>query len=235
MAQLVKKNMRNIAVICSAAVLMLIGSTMAFFSSTDGTTNRLISKQHFDIKLTEENWHPESGINILPGDILDKDPRITNNGVKAYVFLRVSVPCASPALEYETGTNQGKIERAADTTPLIPLYKFVVNDMSSSAHSEFQLVHTNCWKLLENSPVIHNGCYVYIYAYTDTTGALRSLDRGETTEEPLFDAVKLCNYNETFDGTEESILVEALGIQSDNLEIADLTPENVWTLVGNKG
>ncbi|GEM_PF-2621657 len=235
MVQLTKMNMRNIAVICSAAVLMLIGSTMAYFSSSDRTTNRLTAWWHFDIVLTEEHWNPEDGIYVLPGDIIEKDPRIVNNGISAYVFLRVSVPCASPASEYETGTNQGKIERAANAEPLMPLYKFVTNGIHASAYNDFQMVHTSCWKLLYDFPALKDGYYIYTYAYTDVKGNLRPLDNGETTEYPLFDAIKLCNFNETYDGTEKSILVEALGIQSDNLEITDPTPENVWTLLKNRG
>ena len=235
LVQFTKRNVRNIAVICAAAVLMLIGSTMAYFTSFDETTNRLTSWGSLDILLTETNWDPGSGVDALPGDTLPKNPKITNQGVAAYVFLRVTVPCGSPVIEYETGEHAGGMEYAADNTAPIPLYKFVANGSAALPATTVQAVYSNCWTLLEHYPILQNGCYVYVYAYTDTAGNLRSLDRGESTEQPLFDAVKLCNYNETFAETDGSIWVEALGIQRDNLDLAVQSPETIWALLGSRG
>lgn len=64
------------------------------------------------------------------------------------------------------------------------------------------------------------------------------LGTSETTDKPLFDAVKLCNFNENSSITgDQSVIVEALGIQSENLGLAEseMTPEKVWEPLGKRG
>ena len=57
------------------------------------------------------------------------------------------------------------------------------------------------------------------------------LGTAEATPETLFDAVKLCNFNENSSVTgTQSILVEAVGIQSENLGLSEINPETVWQL-----
>ncbi len=234
-----KTKLRNIAAICSAAVLMLIGSVMAYFSSKDEASNRLTAWWRFDITLTEENWDPDSGESVVPGDILPKDPKITNGAASAYVFMKVTVPCVSPEIEHENGDNAGKIRETISAENPIPLYKFGVKSGDSYLFDENlntnQKVNTG-WTLLNGMPKQQGNYYIYVYAYTDGD-ALKRMDRMQTTETPLFDAVKICNFNEASGLMEKdmSILVEARGIQCDNLEIVSPTPENVWALLADRG
>ena len=223
------RHIRTAALIISAAVLTLISSVMAYFSSSDETTNRLTAAWNFSITLTEENWDPQNGVNALPGDIIPKDPRILNNGITAYVFLRVTVPCDKPQVEKPSGDID--IENT-----VIPLYKFIAGVNCDETYTAAQAYNDSCWTQI-GTPQTENGKCVYVYAYTDN-GAMKQLEMGETTETPLFDSVKLCNFNEKPFGDDDkviggnqNILVEALGIQSDHLGLDDLTPEKVWGLL----
>ena len=56
---------RSFASPLALIVIMFIGSTIAYFTSTDAVINRLQSS-NFDIILTESNWNPADGQNLMP-------------------------------------------------------------------------------------------------------------------------------------------------------------------------
>ena len=59
-----------------------------------------------------------------------------------------------------------------------------------------------------------NDKYIYVYAYTDGAN-LNPLHQNEITN-PLFDKLKLWNFNESYDQNNyHGVRVEALGIQTD--------------------
>ena len=75
--KLQKKHFISLAVLLSALALVVVGSIMAFFSSTDQTTNKFIGSR-FDISLIEPHWNPDTAKRVVPGDELDKDPQVIN-------------------------------------------------------------------------------------------------------------------------------------------------------------
>lgn len=66
----------------AAGCIMLagIGSTLAYYTDTGRVTNTLsfVGPQGIAGTLTEPNWDPEKGVNVLPNEELPKDPQVTN-------------------------------------------------------------------------------------------------------------------------------------------------------------
>ena len=56
-------------------MLLLVLLTLAFFTSFDEVTNAFEGGR-VDIVLKEENWNPQNAKKIVPGKVLDKDPKI---------------------------------------------------------------------------------------------------------------------------------------------------------------
>ena len=109
MTQIKKKYIKIFAAICSAAALMLISSTIAYFTSTDVVTNKFVSSR-LDIVLTETKWNPQAAGEVMPGDELDKNPQVMNmERIDAYVFLRVTVPCDTEMVDNNDGSPKGTI------------------------------------------------------------------------------------------------------------------------------
>lgn len=224
-------HIRSLLVVCAAAVLLAVGSSVAFFSSRDESTNRF-SSGGFDILLTETDWDPNAARNVVPGDELPKNPQVTNNApTPGYIFFRVTVPADTLVVENDAGEPLG----AADQ---VPMYKFMVRDgegyAADTSLTAAQRVRS-AW-LPVGSPVYSaaDKAYVYVYAYA-AAGVLVPLAEGQTTE-PLFDKLRIWNFNESYDPEQNhSVLVEAFGIQAD---LPDHTAEQIaeiWTLASGGG
>lgn len=149
--KLQKKHFKSLAVIASVTALVVISSTMAFFSSNDNTTNKFIGTR-FDISLTETKWDAEQAKEVIPGQELDKNPQITNKEqTEGYVFLRVTVPCDTQMVDNDDGTPMD----SALTN--VPMYKFMISAgtnpetyLSDTEFSPKQKVHSH-WKLIDDS------------------------------------------------------------------------------------
>ena len=233
MARIKKEQIKSLAVVCSAAVLAVIGSTMAYFTSTDQVTNQLIGSR-FDITLTETKWSPDKGRNVVPGDELDKNPQIVNEErTTGYVFMRVTVPCDSQMVDNDDGTPLGSKKEN------VPMYKFMVHIAGDvyridETFSPAQAVNSY-WTLLHEGNNTYtsfdseNDMYEYVYAYA-INGSLIPLAKGETTE-PLFDKLQLWNFNEEYDpGKSHSVEVTAFGIQADLPGYSADLIEDIWEL-----
>ena len=75
------KYFKSMAVLISAAALVVVGSIMAYFTSNDEITNKFVGSR-FDIFLTETKWDAEKAKNVVPGDELDKNPQITTGDLR---------------------------------------------------------------------------------------------------------------------------------------------------------
>ena len=234
-----RTHIRTFSFICSVAVLAVISSIMAYFTSTDAVTNKLVGSQ-FDIILVETKWNPEKAREVLPGDELDKNPQVINNErTDAYVFLRVTVPCDTEMVDNNNGTPAGTIGENSR----VPMYKFMVSqgtapetyivDETLSAkqevHSHWVLVNGNNDYTSYNS---EKQQYVYVYGYSEDGTSLTPLKKGEITE-PLFDKLQLWNFSdrEFESNNDHSVKVEALGIQAD---LPNLTANNIseiWAIL----
>ena len=241
MAKQRKKNIRLLVVLGSAVVLVLIGSTMAYFTSTDAVTNKFISSS-FDITLTETKWNAEKAKNVIPGDELDKNPQVINNEeTDGYIFLRVTVPCDTQMIDNDDGTQLGAISTN------VPLYKFMISNENNPEKyiynenfSAEQTAH-NHWKLVNDTGKDYTKYiettqqYVYVYAYA-SGNELTPLKKGEVTE-PLFDKLHLWNFSEKgFDiNQSHSVRVEALGIQASLSGYTANQISEIWAILEGGG
>ena len=137
-----KKKKRSpglIAGIILVGLMIVLLVTLAMFMSYDEVTN-VFQAGKLDIVLTEPNWKPSKAVNIVPNAVLDKDPYITNNEVKACVFLKVTVPYATVQIENNSNSKGSLLEQTANDTIFedVPMYKFVV-DTSKSAYTTSSL------------------------------------------------------------------------------------------------
>ena len=107
-----KKNIITIFSIVIALGILITGGILAYLTDTDQKTN-VFTVGSVKINLTEENWNPTSGEDILPGDEISKDPKIDNVGKNsAYVYIKVEQPSVTLANNTEGGlfdytTNSG--------------------------------------------------------------------------------------------------------------------------------
>ena len=139
------------------------GLTMAYMSDKDQATN-VITVGDVTVDLTETNWKPETGVNILPRTEVAKNPEVTNTGsVDAWIFLKVK----SPKKNIITVDNKTKRKKpAAD----VELFSFTPNSK---------------WELVSKTD---KGSEVeYVYGYKDIV-------KTKEKTQSLFDSVTMVNY-----------------------------------------
>ncbi len=103
--------MKKKKTIIAAAILLLvllIGGAIAYFTDTDNATN-VFTIGNIDIILNEDNWDADAAQNVMPGDVIAKDPTIKNNSAAngAYVFMKVEAPCSTDTQAIELFTLNG--------------------------------------------------------------------------------------------------------------------------------
>ncbi len=236
-----RKRSPILAAVIVIILLLLVILTLAFLTSFDEVTN-VFEGGHVDIVLTEEHWKPEEAKNIVPGKVLDKDPRIMNDDVTdTYVFLEVTVPYDDLEIESEADADKGA-RLSADTTA-VPLYKFIdENGNYDQTYTSAQKINTAGWMLMSGYPVqdTEKKTYRYLYAHVriDEPEKMSPLMPGVTTRKPLFNQIKLVNFNEKeFDRSRNySVKVKAYGIQANYLKENNQTtddPAEVWSILNS--
>ncbi len=188
---------KSIAVAIVLLLILLIGGMMAFFTDTDTATN-VFELGKVDIKLLEKNWNADNAKNLHPGDEVTKDPVIKNEteSTPAYVFAEVIVPCFD--------------SNDADTNVDTPL--FSLNTIGEG------------WTLISTSEInTTDKTITYVYAY-GTSSAMTSLAVGSSTP-AVFSSVTLdstlTSAQAESAGKTHNIVVNAYGIQADNLGTAE--------------
>ena len=89
-----KNKRRNSIVAIMLVAALAITGALAFLTAKDSAENKF-TVGNVDIELTEPSWVEADGENIVPGQVIAKDPTITNTGKNdAYVYMMVSVPKA---------------------------------------------------------------------------------------------------------------------------------------------
>ena len=68
-----------ILLIIAILTIIGLGSLFAYLTDTDQKTN-VFTIGSIKIELTETNWNPSNGENILPGQPINKNPKINNIG-----------------------------------------------------------------------------------------------------------------------------------------------------------
>ena len=212
-----KKHLKSLAVIASVTALIVISSTMAYFTSKDNTTNKFVGSR-FDVMLLETKWDPEKAKNVIPGEELDKNPQVTNTErANCYVYLRVTVPCDTTMVDNADGTPM-----YSSTDANVPMYKFMIKNsddtyVADETFSPNQRVNDH-WQLIDSENKGYtefdseNKDYVYVYAYAE--GNTPTIMERNVITNPLFDKLLLWNFNEKFDKNKpHDVKVEALGIR----------------------
>lgn len=84
-----KKRISLVLTAVALATLMIVGGTLAWFTDKEDITNHL-STGKVDILLEEPNFNCSTSQNVFPGDVISKDPTITNNSTRE-VYVRVKI------------------------------------------------------------------------------------------------------------------------------------------------
>ena len=185
--------------------LFFIGGTMAYFTDTTTVTNTF-TLGNVQISLSEPSYNENAALALMPGAEIDKDPTITNVGASpAYVFIKITEPCY----------NNQKI------------FTYTINAGWSIVGTAGTCVA---------STGVSTAATVYAYGTSaQMTELLTTSGNDETTA--LFDEVTLLNsltqadvvaLNEwdAINGNDIKIVVDAYGIQSENLPASDSS--SVW-------
>ena len=94
-----KKGKKIILLVIAILTIIGLGGLFAYLTDTDQKTN-VFTVGSIKIELTETNWNPSNGENILPGQPISKDPKINNIGNNpAYVYIKV----VNPIVELQSG------------------------------------------------------------------------------------------------------------------------------------
>ena len=113
---------RRILIIAAAAALVVtlvaIGVIRAYFTEVEVKENK-ITIGNISINLTEGSFDPETTYPVVPGSVVEKAPKIANDGNRdEFVLMTVTVPKAQVTLLYESGTNKGNPKtNLAENTP----------------------------------------------------------------------------------------------------------------------
>ena len=100
------KNRKLVKGIALAAVITALaaGGTAAYLTDFETATNSFTVGK-VDIDLDEPNWKPEDNTDLVPTQVIRKDPYVANKGVnEAFVYLEVSVPVRNVITVAKDGT-----------------------------------------------------------------------------------------------------------------------------------
>lgn len=174
------------------------GITMAYMTDSSQETN-VVTVGNVTVDLTETDWKPENGKDILPRASAVKNPEVTNTGsVDAWIFLKVT----SPKKNIVTVDHDTKRKLPADD---VELFSFTPNSK---------------WELLYKTD--SDTQTEYIYGYKDIVKA-------KEKTQSLFDSVTMVNYLEgSIDKNEKLTLpIEAMAVQW-NVDKADAGLKKIY-------
>ena len=136
------KNRKLVKGIALAAVITALaaGGTAAYLTDFETATNSFTVGK-VDIDLDEPNWKPEDNTDLVPTQVIRKDPYVANKGVnEAFVYLEVSVPVRNVITVAKDGTRNALAKTE--------LFSFTKN---------------KDWTQLERTEVGQNMVYTYAY------------------------------------------------------------------------
>lgn len=185
---------------CALAGAMAVGGTFAYLTDSEGSVNTFtIGKVQIDLE--EPNWHPEDTEDIVPNELIKKDPQVENTGTNlAYVFAEVKIPARNIILANPDGTRM-----EAGVHDLFT-YGTVTMDGDREQYTAGGL--NAGWSLIKSSVAVAEGYSTYIFGYNQPVG------KGEKTL-TVFDRVKFANLVEgQLDSQDVDIPVKAYAIQA---------------------
>ena len=183
----VRKNAVKALIVGGCVLSIGVGAALAYFTAQDSVTNEFTLAEALEISVEEPNWDAAQGQAIVPGQTMDKDPKLVNeSSVDAYGIMRVSVPHKT----VDVISEDGSISRAQS----VDLF-------------EYQLANPSDWTL-DSTRMSEDGAYtVYTYLYNSILG-------GNQSTSTLFNEVTLINLAEAQSITNLDILVEGFAIQA---------------------
>ena len=206
------KNKRT-ALACLGLVGILgVGGVAAYFTDSEEAVNKFTFGQ-IDIDVTEPNFDEDkTHENTLPNEVITKDPTITvaESSLDAYAFFEVTLPEVTAKVAGDDGTVSAEAKH--------PLFSYELNEG---------------WTEIGTGTNNGDGTITHVYAY-GSGSAMTALSAGESTT-ALFDEVKVLNFVEGSDFTqdEQNITVKGYAIQT--TDIGDSTsPSAIWEFVSNQ-
>ena len=219
---------RRILIIAAAAAcavtLVVVGVIRAYFTEVEVKENK-ITIGNISINLTEGSFDPETTYPVVPGSVVEKAPKIANDGNRdEFVLTTVTVPKAQVTLLDESGSNKGNPKTGLDS--IQQLFRLVAEqtdpntvlqvptisgrDIDFTYHSGSDTGEgADGWVLL-TSDTTGSDYDLYVFGYNK-----KMLPADETVT--LFDKVQLKSFidGEKKDGV--TIGVKGYGIQADYL------------------
>lgn len=219
---------RRILIIAAAAAcavtLVVVGVIRAYFTEVEVKENK-ITIGNISINLTEGSIDPETTYPVVPGSVVEKAPKIANDGNRdEFVLTTVTVPKAQVTLLDESGSNKGNPKTGLDS--IQQLFRLVAEqtdpntvlqvptisgrDIDFTYHSGSDTGEgADGWVLL-TSDTTGSDYDLYVFGYNK-----KMLPADETVT--LFDKVQLKSFidGEKKDGV--TIGVKGYGIQADYL------------------
>lgn len=196
-----KKKLAAAAAACTLAGAMAIGSTFAYLTDRQSATNTF-TVGSVKIELKEPGFNKESAENIVPNQVIQKDPTINNTGENpALVFAKVVIPKQAVYTEEQAASGDSS---AATTRELFTFLDGDGNELWTDADSNGN------WLLLEKDTTGKDSD-TYLFGYSTEVA------KGETTD-TIFDKVRYLNVVEGQVKGSLAIPVEAYAIQADNIQ-----------------
>ena len=184
---------------------LVITGAFALLTAKDSAVNKF-TVGNVDIELTEPSWVEADGENIVSGQVIAKDPTITNTGKNnAYVYMMVSVPKADAITVYDETTQKAT----------------KVNDLQL-----FTYDLDRSWTLVDSKMDNDDLYNYYLYAYNAALAP-------ETKTAPAFTSVKFANVAEgqfTEANNKLQVLVDGYAIQSDFYNDEATDAATAWRL-----
>lgn len=210
MKKLSKTNVNNMK---KGAVAIALVASLGLAGLSAYFTDHQNAKNTFTVgsvkqTLTEPSWDKtkEPGKNMVPNQVFAKDPTITNVGENdQYVFMKVEVPVANVTTLNDDGT------KGATTSQELFTYKI-----------------NGDWKELVDKKKTTATSVTHVYYY-GTDAGLTKLAKNQKAI--LFNSVQFKNIVEGQVEGAQNIDINSYGIQSENLNLTETTPTNVWELL----
>ena len=183
-----KKKLVTLLGALSLAATISIGGTVAYLTDQDAADNKFTIGK-VDVELSEPNWKESEHQDLQAGEVVQKDPFITNTGINdAYVYMEVQVPLETVITAAKDGTR--------------------ANGGAAVKQEIFTFSPNANWTQISKTE--SNNHMVYVYSYDKVLAA------GEATN-TLFDTMTFANIIEgQIDENEYIIPVEAFAIQTAN-------------------
>lgn len=204
-----RKNAKRAIIVAALLLVLVVGAMSAYFTDADTATNTFVYGK-VSIDLYEPSWDPDNANDVVPNEVIAKDPKVKNDGVNpAYIFMEVKVPYANVITANADGTRNA----TADTE----LFSYV----------------TKAGWVEVGTAQKADGVATHLYAYA-ADGAMTSVAAAAETG-TLFDTVTVANVIEGqgLELASKDIVVNAYAIQAENLGTAT-APADVWQIVANQ-